>query len=500
VTGNPLEDSFAQLQEATQLLQQRKFEQAQAICEALVRRYPNYVGALYTLGLVFSDQNQNEHALDCLVRASMLSPRNKQISTALAETYLRFGANEMAARILEQVKSIEPQDANALLLLGDIYQEDCEYERARETYKQALALKPDLVPAALGLGWCHSHLGDHAEAARVFEALIARGVCLLEPLRALTILPASVAKIDLLERLEKLAKAPNEDQAEFENSVEFVRAAILDRRGRHGEAWECLTRANRAIFVKMQDRMGQISERWRRSVEVLRASSGKLGRPENDGQQISLFILGASRSGKTTMERLVARLGGVKCGYESPCLRDAVLRTFQAGSLLATGLLEFVPPHLYPLCREYYLEELGRRAGTARVFTNTRSGHIHAAALMVEILPNVRFLLVKRDVEDNMLRIYMTQYRSSNDYAYDLKTAREQILQHHQMFDIMAEKFPDIVRIIQYEDLVADPAGAQSIAAELCGLKLPDEPPVSIGSDTGCAAPYWDLMTAALAR
>ncbi len=492
--GNPLEESHAQLQQATQFLQQRRYEQARAICETLLRRYPNYVGALHTLGLIFSAQNQNEHALDCVVRALMLSPRNKPVATALAEIYLRLGANEMAAQVLERTRPIKPQDADALLMLGDIYQEDCEYELARETYLEALAVNPDLVPAAIGLGWCYSHLGDYGEAARVFEGLIQRGVRIIEPVRALTTLPRQVVNIDLLAQLDRVVKEPGEDAAEFENSVEFFRAIALDRAGRYAEAWDHFTRANRQVFGTMRDRLDQIGERWHRSLSILRAKPVKTDVSDIPGQPISLFILGPSRCGKTTMEQLVATLDGVKRGHEGPAVKNAVLRTFQASSLLGTDSLELLPPHLYRLCREHYFEELARRAPSARVVTNTNPAYIHVAAFMVEIIKNVRFLFVKRNVEDNVLRIYMARYRSGNAYAYDLRAARDQVLRYNEMIDLMAEKFSDIVRVIAYEDMVLRPDVARSLAAELCGLDSSGDPLPTISDDSGCARPYRHFM------
>src|ERR1700730_17975831 len=170
--SNLLDDAFIRLQEAERLHQQRKFDQARAICESLIRSYPNYVGALYRLGLIYSDQNNNANALDCLVNAAMLDPRNGPVLTALGEVYLRFGANETARQTLEQVKQ---PDARVLLMLGDIYQEDCEYVLARETYRRALAVDAGLVAAAVGLGWSCTHLGDYSEAAKIFEVLIERG-------------------------------------------------------------------------------------------------------------------------------------------------------------------------------------------------------------------------------------------------------------------------------------------------------------------------------------
>ena len=41
------------------------------------------------------------------------------------------------------------------------------------------------------------------------------------------------------------------------------------------------------------------------------------------------------------------------------------------------------------------------------------------------------------------------------------------------MADLLAQKLPNIVRVIRYEDMVADPATALRAAADLCGLPVP---------------------------
>jgi len=46
--------------------------------------------------------------------------------------------------------------------------------------------------------------------------------------------------------------------------------------------------------------------------------------------------------------------------------------------------------------------------------------------------------------------------------------------------------------------IVADPAGVLRVAAELCGLPIPEGPTPSIGDDRGCAEPYREFMAAEL--
>src|SRR5438094_5504934 len=96
------------LEEAERLRQQGKLDRAEAICTPLARRYPGYVAAMHTLGLVYLDKGNYERALDWLIRASMLEPTNWMTLTALSLTYLRLGATEAAAQSLERALAIKP--------------------------------------------------------------------------------------------------------------------------------------------------------------------------------------------------------------------------------------------------------------------------------------------------------------------------------------------------------------------------------------------------------
>jgi hypothetical protein len=117
---------------------------------------------------------------------------------------------------------------------------------------------------------------------------------------------------------------------------------------------------------------------------------------------------------------------------------------------------------------------------------------------MASVFPDVRFIFVKRNLEDNLLRIFMRRYAVGNSYSYSLKSAREHIQWYHQMIDILAEKLPHATRIIQYEDIVSDPGGALRTCADLCGLPITDVALNDVGDDRGCAKPYQALIAATL--
>ena len=500
--ASSLQESFIRLQQAEQLRQRGRFDDAQSICKSLLQSHPDYAGALHTLGLIAGDREDHQQALNYLVRAAMLNPHNWMTLTALSGVYLRLGAVEMAKQAIGQARLIEPKQAGVLLLQGDILREDREYDLARDAYREALALDPSLVAATIGLGWCLADLGEYRQAAEVFESLIQRGIPLVEPLRALASFPATAVRIDLLRQLDKVHRQQDESAAQFERAIAFIRATGLDRAGHHALAWEQAMRANRNVFVAMQADLERLDERRRASLAALHQCRrrSEVSGDGHDGQPISMFILGPSRSGKTTMEKLMSQFPGVKRGYENPIVENAVRRTFQVSALPPESALDLLPAPGLALCRTLYREELARRLAGEMVFTNTHSGCLFEAVHIASVFENVQFIFMKRNMEDNLLRIFMREYQGGNPYAYDLKAAREHILWHHQVADLMAEKFPDIVRVIHYEDMIADPAACMRTGTELCGLSIPSGRSPSVSGDPNCSAPYRQLMVAELER
>ena len=326
--SEPLRDTFQQLEQAEALRLQGQIERARELCEALVRRYPDYFGALYTLGLIYVDKEQYPQALGFLVRASMLNPRSWRALTALSAVYLKLGASEMAARTLEQATAIKPDDPNILLTLAEIYSEEREYELAREAYRKSYNLDPSLEAAAVGLGACCNDLGEYADAAQAIQGLVKRGVRSPSIFFELNHLPSSFITIDVLSELKRMERHAKQDVADFEISSAFVRAAALDKAGRYAEAWEHLVPANRQLHLLMQPEIQELKETQQANLAQLKDKRIKRARGKG-APAISLFILGPSRSGKTTMEALVGALHGVKRGYENPSVENAVRRTFQ---------------------------------------------------------------------------------------------------------------------------------------------------------------------------
>ena len=382
------------------------------------------------------------------------------------------------------------------MALSEIQVVEREYECAADGYRQVLASDPASSMAETGLGQCCQIIGQYSEAAACFENLLGRGVRSLPVIAKASQIPTRFSSADWLNLLKEVRKGDTEDKSDFENSVAFVKAAMLHRAGRHGDAWQLLVSANRCQFLARREAW----ERQRQDEDISLAQARESvatvmgGRPGEGRSAVSLFILGPSRSGKTLLEQLTSSLGCVKRGYENPIVENAVRRAYQSAGYLASRRFVGMSAAVEALCRNFYLDELQRRGGRARVFTNTDPDRIHEAVRIAEIIPNVRFLLVKRDPDDLALRMFMTKYAAGNAHAYDLATIRGHAAWYHQFIDVIAAKYPAISRVIHYEEMIASPLKTRAEVAGLCGLETAGGPMPGLGDDRGCAAPYLVMM------
>jgi hypothetical protein len=158
--------------------------------------------------------------------------------------------------------------------------------------------------------------------------------------------------------------------------------------------------------------------------------------------------------------------------------------------------LDQLPNDLHALFRDRYLDEVARRAGSARVLTSALSDHIHHVSAMTALIPNVRFVLMRRNPHDVALRMYMSKYLRGNAYAYDLKSIADHVAWYNAMIALVAQKHSDVSIVVTYENMIADPNAVLHSVAGLIGLSVGSGPRPDLIDDRDVAEPYKEFMGA----
>jgi tetratricopeptide (TPR) repeat protein len=498
-SGN-LQAAHARLVDAEACRRAGKLERARTLCEALLKQYPDYVGALQTLGAVHLATKRYPQAMWCFNQSAMLCPKDWVNLSNLGEAYLRLGAYQAAAQALQRARSLKPDAPEIHWSLAEVHREDRDYAAAAEAYRTVLNLSPSHADAAHGLGDSLLQIGDVAQALPALERANELAPESVSILYSLSQLPYAARDFDIMGRLERVRPQDGQGKDDFDMLVGLTRAAALHRRGRYAEAWANLLEANARAYPRHEEAHRKNLRRMEAVHQSVRSEIASRGLPTCDSSYpMSLFIIGPSRSGKSTLEQLVGHMEGVKRGFERRLVEPALRRTSQLAGLLTINDPLDLPNSLNAQFTKGYGEELIEFASGARIVTDTHPGMITSVGRIAWIIPNARFVFVRRNAQDLALRILMRRYRTGNHYAYGIDSIFEHLASYEQLMDLWVNVFPHLSITVEYEDLVADPAATLARVATLCGAVAPKTRYPDLGDDRNCSLPYRAYMAEALA-
>lgn len=476
-------------------------------CQALLERHPDYFGALSMLGKIHMQKDAYGAALPHLVRAVMKNPRNWECLTNLGKTHFELGAADHAVRCLEKADALSPGHPVTLFVLAEARGRQEDYERAAGALGHALADAPDDARLAVWLGTCLVKTNEIDAAAEAFAKAAGLSLSPYEKasvLYSLCELPFLPAGFDLLSAVENLAEVVPDGRDPARPFLDFAMAKALHGAARYEEAWACWTNINARIAEDLEEQRQTYLVQGEELVGKAlnwKPQEARKSIAKDAKTPISLFLLGPSRSGKTSLESLVVQLEGVVAGYENDIVKNTARRVTQRAGLLTEDFLASVPDDCKDAVSDAYRDQLNAAAGDASVFTVTHPGAIADAGVLAECVPNARFVFLRRDEDDTAFRIFTNLYKANaNQFAYNLDDIYEYLSQYRRMIDNWLEKLGAAAVSISYEEMVSDPAVSLGRVAGLCGLDVPPKPDLHVPDDRDCAAPYREWMRAARSR
>lgn len=115
-------------------------------------------------GATYSSIGLFDKALECSQKTVDADPSNLVLKLDLASAYQRLKKFDEALACYLEVKNQKPNDAQIDYLIGVLWGNRGEYEKALMSFEIALRLNPDFVDALLGKGLMFAKLGRTEEA------------------------------------------------------------------------------------------------------------------------------------------------------------------------------------------------------------------------------------------------------------------------------------------------------------------------------------------------
>ena len=133
---------------------------------------PRLVDAMRLKGATFTSMGSFEKALECYLKAVEVDPANLNLHLSLAGAYQKLKRFDEAFNVYQDAKRRHPNEPKIDYLIGVMWGNRADYEKALVSFEVALRMKPDFTDAMLGKGLMLAKLGRAEEAKACANQLL----------------------------------------------------------------------------------------------------------------------------------------------------------------------------------------------------------------------------------------------------------------------------------------------------------------------------------------
>ena len=196
------EASLAYIEQATQLFNEKEYDQALVILENFLEQNPKAYQVQLLMGDCYREKGEIDKAIEVYSKAVEDAKMDEKMGSqvipkamaALGDAYLRKNDLEKAQQYFKQSVDASPEDETLAYNVGEIFFSNQQLEGAMEYFTKAAEIKPDWATPYYKLGLVSLNKADYEKAKEYFQKFLT-----LEPEGEM----AAQTK-NILETLEKL--------------------------------------------------------------------------------------------------------------------------------------------------------------------------------------------------------------------------------------------------------------------------------------------------------
>jgi tetratricopeptide (TPR) repeat protein len=395
--------------------------------ELAPQRPENYCG----LGHVLLELRRVDEAVQSFRRALALRAAYPFAQMGLAAALRIQRRAEEAEAICEAVLTSDPNDVEAMVLLGELRADRGRFGEAEQWLTRAIELDPRCASA-------YCSIAAHRRMTSEDAAWLAGALALLEQP-----LPLS-QRIALRYALGKYF----DDVGEYDSAFHRYRDANELTR-RYGSRYDG----------------GKLAHLIERLIDGFGVAFIRELQPQGSSSERPVFIIGMPRSGTSLAEQILA---------SHPQVSGAGEVRFWDGAFAAldkTGLESGVAATLLPAFAGDYLARLAPAPQDALRVIDKMPANFLYAGLIHAAFPRAHIIHMRRDPIDTCLSIYFQNFFNMSAYGHDLEHLAHYYAQYVRITDHWRAVLPAASLLeVSYEALIADPEGSTRRMLSFIGL------------------------------
>lgn len=209
-----------------------------------------------------------------------------------------------------------------------------------------------------------------------------------------------------------------------------------------------------------------------------------------------IFIVGLSRTGKTTLESLLAQHPNIQARHETCFFADWLLAHTKSHQSFFAQFEEILTQQPHELIEQYaQFLRLGAMEDKT-YFIDTTPYHVETIGLLHYLFPQAVFIYCSRSVDDLYWKIYFQYYAQGYSYAQSLEDIRYYHQSIEKLVGLWQSKYGIDLCRVDYEQLVTYPLQTVNHVLQNLGLSTLRSlkgQAQSVDHDLGFGQPYHAL-------
>lgn len=157
------------LEKGNRLFEEQKYDEARAVYEEILTRYPDAYPIWKNVGNCYFAQEKYAEAEQAYLKILEKDASNADALVAIGNTYLNRGDQAKAFEWYAKVNLEKISDPVVMYNIGTIYYNNGRFEEALAYYKKAVEKQKDFTDALYQLGLAYLSLQKNQEAINTFE-------------------------------------------------------------------------------------------------------------------------------------------------------------------------------------------------------------------------------------------------------------------------------------------------------------------------------------------
>ena len=483
----------------TLLLKKGELAAAQNHFESAISNDSDFPEAFANIGFIRMQRGDLDEARHCFEKAAKLAPENLEVLVNLGQCLFHQRYYDSAELVFRRALKINPKSISLLYYISKIKIHMGKFHDGEKILQAAIALEPQNDDIYLKLGRLFEKTKMRKDALNAYKSAIKINPNSIDAICCLSHFTQKELGVDLLPSINVASKNLDSELTRDKIRLRFAKARVLHELRQWPNAWREMVEANNEI--RNYFRIKPTAKRSFSRDYKLGSDSGRdqisLGAGPALLQTKFVIITGMPRAGKSTAEQLMKNFSGVKCGYESQIIFEAMheLTERNMGSLNKFDNFNHVT--LASECQSIFERRLSNRHNNCSVYTLTTNNLdiLDQMPNIMTLMPNVLVVFIDRDDWDNTLKIFMSDYgRGAANYAYSISATLQNIRLFRSAADWWSKNEPKRCVKIKYEDIVDNPRNALTKLGLFCGLSVPRIEIEAPTNDRGCSKPYQAVM------